>query len=82
MANLKVQYTCGCGFRTTDPIKAMAHVNENQHTLTVVGTVEPGIPKPVNNPKKAQHGEPAPSTPSISIGGFDELRQRLADMRR
>lgn len=45
MAILDCEYHCGCGFRTTEPLKALDHVNNTSHTITLQGIIKPGVPK-------------------------------------
>lgn len=40
MASVKVKYTCGCGFSTSELEEAVKHSDEQNHTLTAGGTVE------------------------------------------
>jgi len=71
MAVLDVQYTCGCGFRTTEPMKAIDHVNTTKHTLTVVGTIRPGTPSANARPSTSQKPEQQVESE------FDRLRKLL-----
>jgi len=41
MARSRVSYSCGCGFRASDPQKATGHCDTTGHTMTVYGTLEP-----------------------------------------
>jgi hypothetical protein len=40
-AVVKIEYNCGCGFRTNNAIEAVKHSSEKKHMLTVYGTVKP-----------------------------------------
>ena len=39
MAEIKIQYCCGCGFKTADSDAAVDHCVLKAHTLTVYGVI-------------------------------------------
>ena len=39
MAEIKVQYNCGCGFVTTEESKAVDHVDKTEHTISILGII-------------------------------------------
>ena len=41
MAEVKVKYTCGCGYSTHDPEEAISHVDKNGHAMDIHGTIRP-----------------------------------------
>ena len=41
MALSKVFFNCGCGFKTDNPVLALAHVDETGHLMEAVGTIVP-----------------------------------------
>jgi hypothetical protein len=43
MAKIKIAYSCGCGFKAEILEEAVKHCNDNQHTLTVNGTIEKDV---------------------------------------
>lgn len=40
MATNRVQYICGCGYRTKSVEEAERHSDKEDHTLTAGGTIE------------------------------------------
>ena len=41
MAVVSVKYQCGCKYSTEKPEEAVKHCDDRQHTLTVLGTIQP-----------------------------------------
>jgi hypothetical protein len=63
MAILDCEYHCGCGFRTTESLKALDHVNATSHTITVQGIIKPGSPRAKTTKAErayAERGMPKP----------------------
>lgn len=58
MAISKIQYTCGCGYKTKYESRAQEHADLEQHDMTVIGTIihEPmlssAIPPKARKPKR------------------------------
>ena len=40
MIKIKIEYRCGCGFKTEDKEKAIEHCVLKSHTLYVVGEIQ------------------------------------------
>ena len=38
-ADIQIQYTCGCGFRTEKLDEAVKHVKKTGHSMTVLGMI-------------------------------------------
>ncbi len=45
MADIKVSYNCGCGFRTENVVEAVLHSDDSIHSLDVVGRITRDKPK-------------------------------------
>jgi hypothetical protein len=93
MAILDCHYQCGCGFSTTEPLKALDHCNITKHSLTVSGQITPGTPRPnqAHQPTRRttqlasgrapqQLPQPA-SKATIDASEFDRLRRLLSQKR-
>lgn len=46
MAETNIQYSCGCGFVTRNIEKAIDHVEQTEHTITVLGKIMPDKKEP------------------------------------
>ena len=46
MADIRIQYSCGCGFIAKDVEKAIDHVEQTEHTVTVLGKIMPDEKEP------------------------------------
>ena len=46
MADIRIQYTCGCGFITRDIEDATDHVEKTEHTMTALGNIMPDKKEP------------------------------------
>lgn len=45
MAIVDISYNCGCGFHALTVEAAIAHVDNNKHTLGVIGSVKSSVRK-------------------------------------
>ncbi|MCJ7760841.1 hypothetical protein MUP59_06845 [Candidatus Bathyarchaeota archaeon] len=45
MAIVDINYACGCGFHARTVEEAIKHVDDSQHTLSVLGSVKSSVPK-------------------------------------
>lgn len=45
MAEIKVIYTCGCGFKTENLLEAVLHSDTLKHSLDATGTIQKEIKK-------------------------------------
>ncbi len=83
MADVKVEYGCGCGFETRHLEAATEHSDSTHHKITIRGTIIP-IPKPRRNtaePARTTYThvsapEPVPIPEDLST--IDELRQKFS----
>lgn len=82
MADVEINYSCGCGFKTKRLEAAVEHSDTQQHTLTVLGTIKGFKPAPSTNTSKPrartakdQFKQGLENTPGISR--IEELRQKL-----
>ena len=41
MAKGTVRFNCGCGFKTDNPIEAMAHADSEHHVMEASGQIRP-----------------------------------------
>jgi len=64
MASVKIDYTCGCGFRTRSLEAAVEHSDDEHHSLVVLGEIRYEKPK-------AQYTDTTPVT------DFAALRKKL-----
>ena len=45
MAQIKIQFVCGCGFKTNSPVTATEHSDAEKHSLTIQGSVQKPVEK-------------------------------------
>ncbi len=83
MANVKVEYGCGCGFETKRLEEATEHSDSVHHKMTIRGAIIP-VPKPLGStprPSKravAPVSTPEPDTMQQDMSTIEELRQKFS----
>lgn len=40
MADIKIQFQCGCGFISKSAVEAVKHADDKKHTLTIAGAIK------------------------------------------